>query len=262
MKKLFYFFIILILGLFVLVAPTFAITQTAGEMTINHDEPLFPSSTVWYPGLSLRNTIEVKNTGGSIRGLGINSTNTSHTGGMADVLILKVDDGGHYVFGGNGDKTMKDFWNEGDFEVANLGPYETKTIGFTVGMPGSRGNEYQGKEAKFDIIIGFLDQSSVIFTAAAGGGGGTTSTSPATGAVLGAVSNPFTDFFGPFEEVLGESTSSADITPTPSPEVIGIGQVEGASIKNLRKFIVPLVSLALLFLLILYFYKKRKNSSS
>lgn len=137
-----------------------AITQTVGEMTINHDEPLFPSSTVWYPGLSLRNTIEVKNTGGSVRGLGINSTNTSHTGGLINVLILKVDDGGHYVFGGNDDKTMKDFWNEGDFKVANLGPYETKTIGFTISMPESLGNEYQSKEAKFDLIIGFFNQSS------------------------------------------------------------------------------------------------------
>lgn len=142
-----------------------AITQTVGEMTINHDEPLFPSSTVWYPGLSLRNTIEVKNTGGSVRGLGINSTNTSHTGGLIDVLILKVDDGGHYVFGGNDNKTMKDFWNEGDFEVANLEPYETKTIGFTISMPESLGNEYQSKEAKFDLIIGFFNQSSVLLTA-------------------------------------------------------------------------------------------------
>ena len=225
MKKLFYFFAILILSLFVLVTQSLAITQTAGEMTINHDEPLFPSSTVWYPGLNLRNTIEVKNTGGSIRGLGINSTNTSHTGGLADVLILKVDDGGHYVFGGNGDKTMKDFWNEGDFEVANLGPFETKTIGFSISMPGPLGNEYQSKEAKFDLIIGFLNQSSVILTV-------TGITNPSTGAILEITSNPFAGFSGSFEEVLGKSTSSAELSPTPSPTVINIGQVKGTMTKN------------------------------
>ncbi len=247
MKKILYQLATIFVFLFLVTNVSFAITQSAGEMIVTHDEPLFPSSTVWYPGLSLRNTIEVKNIGGSIRGLGINSTNTSHTGGLINVLILKVDDGGHYVFGGNGDKTMKDFWNEGDFEVANLGPYETKTIGFTISMPGFLGNEYQGKKAKFDIIIGFLNQSSVILTVSGGG-----NNNPSTGRVLAATSNPFTGFFGPFEEVLGESTSSTELTSILSPTIINTSQVKGVLTKNFSKYIFPVISLILLILLILW----------
>ena len=130
-----------------------AITQTAGEMTINHNEPLFPDSQVWYPGLTKHNTIEVKNTGRSVRELGVNSTNTLQTGGLADVLIFKIDDGGRFVYGSSDDKTLSDFWNSGGFEIANMGGFETKTIGFTVYMPGTLGNEYQDKEARFDLMI-------------------------------------------------------------------------------------------------------------
>ncbi|MBI5122893.1 hypothetical protein HZA75_03475 [Candidatus Roizmanbacteria bacterium] len=160
MKKIFYFLIILISGLFFLAIPSLAIIKTSGEMIINYHEPLFSSSTVWYPGLTLRNTIEVKNTGKSTRSLGIKATNTSQIERLAEALMLKVDENGRYVFGDNEDKTLKDFWNKGDFEVADLGPYETKTIGFTISMPGSLSNEYQGREVKFDLMIGFLNQSS------------------------------------------------------------------------------------------------------
>ena len=41
------------------------------------------------------NTIKVTNTGGSIRGLGIRAVNSAQTGGLANVLIFKIDDGGH-----------------------------------------------------------------------------------------------------------------------------------------------------------------------
>jgi len=251
MKKMFYFFVILILGLFVLVSSASAVTQIAGEMTINHDEPLFPNTTVWYPGLTLRNTIEVTNTGGSIRGLGIRAVNTAQTGGLADVLIFKIDDDEHYVYGQNNDKTMKDFWDMvNEFEAANLGPHETKTIGFTAYMPETLGNEYQETQAQFDIMIGFLNQSSVILTVSGGGGAGT---------VLAVTSNPFAGFFGPFEEVLSETTSSVELSPTPSPTVINIGQVKGAMTKNFSKYIFPIVLLILLILLILYFYKRRNS---
>lgn len=245
MKKIFYFLIILISSLFFLAIPSLAIIKTSGEMIINYHEPLFSSSTVWYPGLTLRNTIEVKNTGKSTRSLGIKATNTSQIEKLAEALILKVDENGRYVFGDNEDKTLKDFWNKGDFEVANLGPYETKTIGFTISMPGSLGNEYQGKEAKFDLMIGFLNQSSVIFTASSGDGGKITN-------------------------ILGITTSSTKLTLTPQPSfqpkstttIINAGQVKGVTTKNLSKYIFPIVLLILLILLILYFYKKRKIGGS
>ena len=252
MKKT--FLIISTVFLFVFATQSLAITQISGELQVTHDEPLFPDSQVWYPGLTKHNTIEVKNTAGSVRGLGVNSTNTLQTGGLADVLIFKIDDGGHFVYGGNDDKTLSDFWNSGGFEIANMGGFETKTIGFTVYMPGTLGNEYQGKEARFDLMIGFLNSSSVIFTASggsgSGGGAAATSTTATTGTVLAATSktsNPF---------------STPELTPILSPTPTSIGQVKGVMTKNFSKYIFPIILLILLIPLILYFYKKKKNSSS
>ncbi len=257
MKKLFYFLIVPIFILIFLVVPTLAITQTAGEMTINHDGQLFPSSEVWYPGQNLRNIIIVKNNGSLIRVLGINSTNTSHTERLADGLIFKVDVGGQYIFGGNSDKTMKDFWNEGVLEVTNLRPSETKTIGFTISMPGLVDNKYQGKEAKFDLIIGFLNQSSVILPVSGGGDNTTTGIiNKSMDAILGVTKNTFSGFFSSPKEVLGDSTSVSKLKPTSLQMIANIDQIKGLIIKNSNKIIISLILLILFIFSIYTFIKK------
>jgi len=52
MKKT--FLIISTVFLFVFATQSLAITQISGELQVTHDEPLFPDSQVWYPGLTAR----------------------------------------------------------------------------------------------------------------------------------------------------------------------------------------------------------------
>lgn len=263
MKKLLGIIGAIFLFLFVFIHQPLAITKTSGDLQVTHDEPLFPDTQVWYPGLIKHNTIEVKNLGGSIRGLGIKATNSSQIGGLADVLIFKVDDGGQYVLGGNDDVTLRSFWDRtSEFEVANLGPYDTKIIGFTVIMPSILGNGYQGTRANFDLIIGFLNQSSVIFTASGGGGGGT-ATNPSTPAVLGLGTQIG---FIPYEseEVLGEATESAELNgePTPTTTVINVGQVKGLKTILKNKIFIFGLPIAFILLLIAIFLKRKRKTIS
>lgn len=133
----------------------------SGDLSIIYDEPLFSPSTVWYPGLNLRNTIVVKNLSKSTRSLGIKAINTSQIGKLSEVLIFKVDEDSNYIFGENNDKTLKDFWDiNNELKITDINPNETKTIGLTIHAPKTLTNEYQNKEVKLDIKIGFLNQSS------------------------------------------------------------------------------------------------------
>lgn len=133
----------------------------SGDLSIIYDEPLFSPSTIWYPGLNLRNTIVVKNLSKSTRSLGIKAINTSQIGKLSEVLIFKIDEEGKYVFGGKEDKTLKDFLiSNNELTITYLNPNETKTIGLTIYAPKTLTNEYQNKEVKINITIGFLNSSS------------------------------------------------------------------------------------------------------
>lgn len=133
----------------------------SGNLSIIYDDPIFSSSTVWYPGLNIRKIIIVKNLGKSKQSLGIRATNISQLEKLPKILIFKIDEGGKYVFGENDNKTLQDFLNmKSELKITELSPNESKTIGLTVYMPKVINNEYQNKELKFDIAFGFLVKSS------------------------------------------------------------------------------------------------------
>ena len=145
----------------------FASTVTAGEMEITSDNPLFSSSAVWYPGLSIRREIVVKNLGGFARTLSVQAVNTSQTGSMAENLYVRFLRGGSTIYGDLPSKTMKKFWDDGQIDLFGLGGGQTANFDLEVQMPSSLGNEFQGKQAKFDMIIGFAgtgNQATVLGT--------------------------------------------------------------------------------------------------
>lgn len=133
----------------------------SGNLSIIYDEPIFPSSTVWYPGLNIRKIIIVKNLGKLKQSLGIRASNISQLEKLPKILIFKIDEGGKYVFGENDNKTLRDFLNmKSELKITELSPNESKAIGMTVYMPKVINNEYQNKELKLDITFGFLAKSS------------------------------------------------------------------------------------------------------
>lgn len=149
-----------------------AVTKTSGDLEVTFDEPLFPSTTIWQPGLSVTKEMIVKNNGSSTQTVSIEAINETQTGNLADVLLMKVLEGGVDRYGGAGDKSLTDFWNDGEVSLSDLGAGGTTTYDITVEMATSAGNAYQAKEAKFDLRVGFVGTTSQVTVSGGGGGGG------------------------------------------------------------------------------------------
>lgn len=147
---------------------TYAVTKTSGDLEVTFDEPLFSPITIWQPGLSVAKVMIVKNNGSSTRTVSIEAINETQTGNLTDVLFTKVLEGGINHYGGAGDKSLTDFWNDGEVSLSDVGAGGTATYDITVEMDVSAGNDYQAKEAMFDLRVGFVGTTSQV-TVSGGG---------------------------------------------------------------------------------------------
>lgn len=165
--------ILLLLSILLIPSPqkAYAKTKTSDELQVTYEDPLFPSSVIWYPGLSITKSFTVKNLGSSSQTVSIKATNTSQTGNIADVFLFKVTEARVNHYGGTDGKTLKNFWDEGQISLSDLNGKETTSYDITITMLTSAGNEYQGKQARFDLIVGFVGTPTQVTITGAGGGG-------------------------------------------------------------------------------------------
>ncbi len=174
MKKILFSIVFLLLFIGFMYAPrVHAITDTSDDLQVTYDDPLFSSSIVWYPGLSVTKSITVKNVGASTHTTSIKADNTSQTGNIDQLYLFKITEGSASWYGGSDDKTMKNFWDAGELDLADISSGNSTTYDITITMPRSAGNEYQDKTAKFDLIIGFAGTNETVTVSGGGGGGGT-----------------------------------------------------------------------------------------
>ena len=163
MKKFLSVVFILSFFFFISLPPkTFAKIETSGDLQVSYEEPLFPAYLVWYPGFSITKSFSVKNLGSSTYTVYIKATNTSQTGNIADVFLFKVREGNNVLSGQNDKKTLKNFWDEGQIFLSEIKGGEVATYEATITMLTSAGNEYQGKQAMFDLIIGFKETANQV----------------------------------------------------------------------------------------------------
>lgn len=155
-------------GLFFLAESAQAVTKTSGDLEVTFDEPMFDASIVWYPGLLVTKSMTVKNNGGASQTVSIEAVNKIQTGSLAQVLLFKTLEGGVDRYGGGNDKTLQNFWDDGQISLSGLAGGATTAYDLTVKMAASSGNEYQRKEAKFDLRVGFVGTT----TSVTSGGGG------------------------------------------------------------------------------------------
>lgn len=151
------FVVLILFFLFPSFSKTLAKTETSGDLQVIYDEPLFPNSIIWHPGLSATKSFTVKNLGSSLHTVSIEATNTSQTGNIADVFLFKITEGNKTRYGEANSKTLRNFWDDGQISLSNLDGRKNTTYDLTITMLFSAGNEYQGKKAVFDLIIGFVD---------------------------------------------------------------------------------------------------------
>lgn len=170
MRKLILLIFLVIVFLFGISSNVFAKTETSGDLQVTYDDPLFPSSIIWHPGLSATKSFTVKNLGSSTHTVSIQAINTSQIGNIANVFLFKINEGAVTRYGGADDKTLKNFWDAGQISLSDLNGGSSSTYDITITMLSSAGNEYQGKQAQFDLIIGFVGTpAQVVIT---GGGAG------------------------------------------------------------------------------------------
>lgn len=198
-------------------SPTFAAVKKSGDIEIITDEPLFPSTIVWYPGLRVEKSIQVKNRGAGTKKVEIEAMSELISKNLADVLQFEVKEGSKTLYGGTPVKTLKNFMNLGTLELSEIWVNDGgKTYALIVSMPDTAGNEYQGGKASFDLRVGFPGDanSSVVISSDTA-----TSTSASTTPV---VLSSLAPSVRSIPLVLGESIS-------PPPAFFPTGAVTGES---------------------------------
>lgn len=162
MKKIILLFFLVIIPFFCIGSNVFAVTETSGDLQISWDDPLFSSSTIWYPGLTVEKSFTVKNLGGGIHTVSLKADNTSQTGDLANNIYFRVDELAINRYGGVNNKTLKIFWDNGEVNLSDIDGGNTTTYSIAITMPTSLGNEFQQKQAKFDLIVGFVGTPSQV----------------------------------------------------------------------------------------------------
>lgn len=231
----------------------YATTDTVGDLQVTADQPLFPGSIAWYPGLVVSKTISVTNVGTVDHTVYIDTAHTTQTGGLADVLLFSVFNNSLELFGSAGTKSMHDFWDNSRLTVTTLVPGSSTDVQFTVSLPESTENIYQQSTAAFDIRTGFAGTGDQVIVEGGGppvgGGDGLSdgrsdglSDNKSDGKSLSAAVYGETG-----EEILGLQTqSSPEATSTQNDTILG----------QHRPWFLILILLAFLLLFVL---KKRRK---
>lgn len=150
-----------------------AVIKRAGNIEVITDEPLFADSIVWYPGLAVEKSFQVKNLGRGAKTVQIETENETETGRLAGVLGVRISRGDQGIYGVSENKTLRNFFETAGVSLGEVFPDDSgKTFSVAVMMPVSAGNEYQGARAKFDLRIGFLGESQSSVTVSGGGTAG------------------------------------------------------------------------------------------
>ncbi|MDP3955220.1 MAG: hypothetical protein Q8Q15_02565 [bacterium] len=199
-------------------SPSFAAIKKSGDIELITDEPLFPSTIAWYPGLRVEKSIQVKNRGTGTKKVEIEAMSELVTKNLADVLQFEVKEGTKTLYG-SPSKTLKNFFDAQTLELSEVWVNDDgRAFSLIVTMPDTAGNEYQGGKVSFDLRVGFPGgaNSSVIISS-------NTTTSTVTPTVLSA-SAPSGQTIS---LVLGESVS-----PTPVISPTGVISGENPSSQN------------------------------
>jgi len=217
MKRAFFEIVFfLLLGALFLRSPVAgAVVQNIGDLHLEYDDPMFPSSDIWAPGKTVTKSVVVGNLSGD----------TAHTTGMestlskdsilADALTMKVMYG---LTGLWGPGTLREFINAGEISLTEIGPGGSVAYDLTVFMNSSLGNEYQGEKTVLDFIFGFITTPTATPTPVPGDGGtdggGTGGVSPSSCSAVapGAPQNLTVSPGGAGEVVLSWQASSGTAT--------------------------------------------------
>jgi len=87
--------------------------------------------------------------------------------------IIIREKGGEDLYGGSvGEKTLFDFYQDGETYLSDIAAGEFQEYEFEVSFPIEKSDEWQGKTTGFDILVGFQGAGGGVPPGTGGGGGG------------------------------------------------------------------------------------------
>lgn len=115
--------------------------------------PIFLSSEVWYPGKTISRSIKLLNTSGGSQKIITQSENNVTSGDLSKVITFSIvrSSDNQVIWSGG----LDSFYTKGEIELATLGDGVSDTFTYTAAMDAAAQNEYQGKQSKFDLKVGF-----------------------------------------------------------------------------------------------------------
>ena len=117
-------------------------------------DPIFVVSNM-LPGDSEERSVDVTNNATVARPVGVRGEKTSETGNLSSVLSIVIMEGATTLYGPVGlNQFFTDSAGPDGIALSTLGSGNTTTYTFKVTFDENAGNEFQGKEVIFDLIIG------------------------------------------------------------------------------------------------------------
>ena len=200
---------------------------TPGNCSVTGADPLFSSADgLWFPGRLLSKTINLKNSSNSAQTMSLQANRSLLSAVIpspledADIInISLIKPGSFLIWAGD----LANFYSAGEIDFGIFPSSAAADYSLAVSMNSSADNNYQDKEAKFDLILGFTTETAPApGTDGIGGGDASppvcTDPVPATPANLSAssvsstqvllswnhVSAPFTSYLIAFGPAIGD----------------------------------------------------------
>jgi len=129
--------------------------------------PLF-SEANFLPGDTITRFVKVTNSGNTSEPIQVYTKNKSESGGLGDVIYLKIKEGATLLWNG----TLNDFFSAGNIILSTINPSEMIQYNFEAVFNPESGNSYQNATAGFDLVIGFEGGSVSDNEGGSGGDGG------------------------------------------------------------------------------------------
>jgi len=195
------------------------------------NKPLFNQAN-FLPGDSIARYIKVTNNSADSFKIATKADNFADNDGLGNVLNLEIKQGGASLY----NKKLSDFFSDGEIFLSDLVSGTQTQYDYIINFDPGAGNAYQGKNLKFDILIGY--QST---TQSLGGGvyafvGGSftttttvplTTTVPPTTTIPGEVAGETIErkVFGESDEGLSGVTTTTTTTASASKFVAGMSTI-------------------------------------
>lgn len=186
------------------------------------NDPLFNQAN-FLPGDSVTRYIKVQNNSTDLFKIATKVDNWIDDDELGDVLNLEIKQGGTSLY----NKKLSDFASDGEVSLSDLASGVQTQYYYIISFDPEAGNTYQGKNLKFDILIGY--QSTVQSSgggayAFVGGGFTTTTVPPTTTTIPGEVAGETTEreLFeeGGEEGFFGITTTTATTSATMLPGLV------------------------------------------